>query len=252
MASAGPRYVLPISLALRILLQAMTGGRRRFAADAQALAKGIWPPPVVEGEWPPMNSGKWVLAANHYSRLGFSAWWIAVALTATCPMDLHWMMTSAWVYPDFWRCHTLTPLSTVPLRQLAGCYGFTSMPPMPPRMKDTRARAQAVRAVLRRVREPSFQALAWTPEGRDSPDGSLTRPPAGAGRFLRLLASANLHLLPIGIYEAGGGMHLKLGHPCPPFRMRRLAGGDDDHQWADVVMHAIAACLPHNLRGAYV
>jgi hypothetical protein len=252
MTTLAPRYSLPAPLLMRILLDMMLGRHRSFGCDAQLLAEGVDPPPVIEGEWPTMNAEKWVLAANHFSRPGFSALWIAVALAAACPVDLHWMMTSAWVYPDFWRRNSFTPLSTAILRRLASCYGFTSMPPMPPRSSDTMARAQAVNAVLRRVREPSFHALAWTPEGRDSADGKLIHPPPGAGRFLRLLATANLHLLPIGIFEDRGALHLKLGRACSPFRLQQMASANDDLPWAEVVMRAIAACLPPEMRGAYV
>jgi hypothetical protein len=56
---------------------------------------------------------------NQYSRPGFQAWWIALAVSALLDIDLHWVITSGWVYEDPLRSMTITPLSRFMLRRIA-------------------------------------------------------------------------------------------------------------------------------------
>jgi hypothetical protein len=81
------------------------------------------------------------LTINHYARPGFHAWWLALALSAVVPTDVHWIMTAAWTYSDGFRARTVTPLSRWLFGRIAQVYGFTSMPPMPPDPKDVVALA---------------------------------------------------------------------------------------------------------------
>jgi hypothetical protein len=205
-----PRYRYPARITLSILSDFLLGSQRTFAADAARLTEGI-SRLEIDGD-PPRGEGPYLFLVNHYSRPGFQAWWIAIALTAACRRDLHWPMTSAWTYPDSLRAHLISPLSRRVLARCANMYSFTLMPPMPPREWDVEARAAAVRRILRlaRTRRPS---IGIAPEGMDSPDGRLMQPPAGAGRFITFLSAAGYTLIPAGVYELGDAFVLRFGNP---------------------------------------
>ncbi len=197
------------------------------------------------------HPGGCVIAANHYHSLTFRSWWIALVLTASFGEEIHWVMSDAWTYPDPVRSRLITPLTRRVFRRLATNYGFTSMPPMPPRPHEVEARARAVLEVLTYVRRTPRPVLGLVPEGSDSADGSLMRPPEGVGRFLLLLVRAGLVIQPAGIYEELNRLRLRWG---VPIRSLPVGGGDAadrDRLAADAVMRAIAACLPSSLRGAY-
>jgi hypothetical protein len=177
------------------------------------------------------------------ARAGFRAWWLAIALTAAVGRELHWPMTSAWTYPDPWRSRLITPLTEWVLARLAHMYGFTLMPPMPPRVRDVAARASAVRRILRlaRTAKPS---IAMAPEGMDSPDGRLRPLPEGAGRFIGLLAAAGYILVPVGVYEEGDVFVLRFGDP---FLLQTKEPGARDREAGRIVMGKIGELLPEKL-----
>ncbi|OGO11530.1 MAG: hypothetical protein A2Y93_09445 [Chloroflexi bacterium RBG_13_68_17] len=242
-----PRYRYPLMPTLRIARDVLLGRRRRFGGDAKAFIRAMTPPLRVMGDIPRIGAEGAVILINHYYAPGFRAWWIALALSAVVETDLHWVMTEAWTYPDRAREQMLTPLSRRLFRRLAQVYGFTSMPPMPPRPWEVAARAAAVRSVLHLARRSPRPAIALAPEGGDAPTGSLMTPPPGAGRFIGLLAAAGLPLSAAGIYEQAGELCLHFGPPVD------LTSTDahDDQRIAGRAMRAIAGCLPEGLRGAY-
>ena len=101
--------------------------------------------------------------------------------------------------------------SRILLKRIAHIYGFTTMPPMPPRPKDVEARAVSVRAVLEYVKHARDPILGLAPEGYDPPEGVLTRPAPGLGRFGLVALQAGLRFIPVGAYEADGVFHLHFG-----------------------------------------
>lgn len=226
------------------------GRRRSFVADARAYVRRLRPPLEQHGAPLGHDPAGWVIAANHYHSRTFRSWWIALVLTACLGEDIHWVMSDAWTYPDPLRSRLITPLTRRVFRRLASIYGFTSMPPMPPRPQETERRARAVREVLAYVRRAPRPMLGLIPEGSDSADGSLMRPPPGVGRLLLLLVRAGLAIQPAGIYEQGHALHLRWGTPIESLPEAGSAA-ERDRRAADTVMQAIAACLPSSLRGAY-
>jgi hypothetical protein len=71
------------------------------------------------------------------------------------------------------------------------------------------------------------------------------------GRFISLLASRGLELLPAAVFEADGALCVRFG---AQIRGPLDSGGSAearDRAAADRIMLAIAACLPDPLRGAY-
>jgi hypothetical protein len=143
------------------------------------------------------------------------------------------------------------PLSRCLLGRLAGIYGFSAMPPMPPRPGDVQARASAVRSVLAYARSHPAAVLAIAPEGGDQPGGILSRPPAGAGRFLEQLARRGFRMQPVGIFEQQAALCLNFGAPYQLALPPGLDAGARDHEAARMVMQPIAALLPGSLQGDY-
>jgi hypothetical protein len=167
------------------------------------------------------------------------------------PVEMHWVMTGELTYPGRWYAFLGKAGSRWLLARLAKMYGFTTMPPMPPRKKDVAARARSVRAVLEVVHRHPRSILTVSPEGGDHPGGVLTWPPPGAGRFLLLLAGGGFSILPVGCWEEEGALCLRFG---VAYQLEGPSGpGPDerDHHAAGVVMQAIARQLPLHLRGEF-
>ena len=235
---------------LSTILPLLFAGPRSFRQDAVHLTRRIRPAPQIEGT-PPQTCGRGiVLAVNHYNRPGFGAWWIALSIAAAVPFETHWMMTSAWVYPDRLRSWTVTPLSRWALARIARSYGFTSAPPMPPRPAEFGTRATTVRSLLRYIDQDPEPALAMAPEGSDSQDGTLQIPPAGVSHLFQHLDQKGMSFVPIGVFEDRGSLITRFGEPLDGSQAPNSTGilGDDV---LTLVMRGIAACLPAALRGRY-
>lgn len=245
-----PHYALQAQTIAAMMASFLTRQKRSFREDAIALVKGIQPKPCVLGSIPDPPPGGMVLLVNHYNRPSFQAWWIALSISSVLPFDLHWVVTSGWVYEDYLHSGTITPISRWLLRKIAFSYDFTSMPAMPPRLEETEQRASAVLKLLRYVRSSSQPLIGLAPEGYDSPGGQLQQPPEGAGRLLAHLSREGLKWQPVGIYEQDGYMYLRFGPLMNPDIPGR-AHPDLDGMIAQEAMAAIASCLPDPLRGPY-
>jgi hypothetical protein len=245
-----PEYPFPKSVLVNLIWAAMFNKKRSFRQDALACVKLLHPPLCLIGADNIPSTGGYVATFNHYFRPGFGAWWIALGLSATIPIEVHWTMTSGWTYPDPLRSNTITPLTIWAFRKIASVYGFTNMPPMPPRPEDLMDRARAVREILQFVHRVEKPVLGLAPEGGDSPGGVLSIPPSGVGRFILHLCEAGLDILPVGAYEESQ-LCLKFG------RIYRLEAdidmktGERDLFIRQVVMQHIAPLLPHQLRGEF-
>ena len=126
----------------------LADGARFVRMDRRAWP-GLKPPlRLLDAENIP-TAGPCLITFNHYYRPGFDAWWMALAIAATAPVDVHFIMTSELTYPGKWYAPLGKSLSRALLRRLSKVYGFTSMPPMPPRPEDVQARARSVRADAR-------------------------------------------------------------------------------------------------------
>ncbi len=254
-AARVPRYRYPLWATLSIAAGILAGTRRSLARDSRRLVPGLSTLRITGDPLALLADGGRALGArgllitfNHFSRPGFRVWWAAIAMASAMGSDSHWVMSTAWTYPDWPRTRLLTPLSTWLFRRLARVYGFTSMPPMPPRPWEVNARAEAVREVLHWARAEARPLIVLAPEGMDSPPGSLAVPPPGVGRFIEKLARLGLAVLPVGTYEDEQALCLHFGHP---YLLEVFASEDRharDREVAHTVMQHIAECLPPSLR----
>lgn len=222
--------------------------RRSFRHDAIACIAHLKPSPQVLGEDIP-SRGPCVITFNHYYRPGFNAIWMALAIASIVPHEIHFVMTGELTYPGRWYAPLGMALSKIILKRAAHIYGFTTMPPMPPRPKDVAARASAVRHVLEIVRNDAEIILGLAPEGGDNPAGVLSMPPPGFGRFALLLAAAGLNFVPVGIYEEQGKLCLHFGAAYTLTLSGHLSPDEKDALAARIVMSHIAHLLPEKLRG---
>ena len=240
---------LNLNILMEMAWSGMTRNRRSFRQDALHLSTDL--PLKVQGIENIPLTGPALIVMNHYHRPGFQAFWISLAISAVVPAEIHWTMTGAWTNdgtPGAWLRALLSPHI---LPRLARLYGFTSMPPMPPRPFETAAGAASVRHLLGAARQKPAPILGLAPEGQDNPTGGLMRPHPGVGRLLALIAGMGYLFIPVGVVEDdrhlwlnfGSGFHLTIPAGLPPDEL--------DHTAADQVMHSIARLLPGELRGIY-
>jgi len=246
-----PQYSYPAFLINELAADVLFGRHRSFRADAAACIHRLSPPLQVYGKEYIPSDGPCLLTINHYSRPGFNAWWIALAVASQLPMDAHFVMTGELTSPGKRFSPGGMPLSRWVLRGVAKVYGFTSMPPMPPREKDVAARAQAVRAVLFFAERTKNPLICLAPEGADMPGGRLTFPPSGAGRFILQLAGKGLKVIPVGVWEQDGSLCVNFGLAYELTVPVEISADEKDRGAAKTVMNNIALLLPAHLRGEF-
>jgi hypothetical protein len=245
-----PRYAYPKSLLASLAAAVMLSRHRRFAEDARACTARIHPPLQLLGTQHIPDNGSYVITTNHYFRPGYGSQWTALAISTVLADDVHWVMTSELTFPGRWYAALAAPASRLILKRIAAVYGFTAMPPMPPRPYDLQARAGAVRSVLQYAERAERPIIGLAPEGGDQPGGQLYMPPAGVGRLCLRLAAIELRFLPVGVYECDGRLTLNFGEDY------ELSIGsqdikDRDRRAAYTVMQHIAPLLPAGLRGEF-
>ncbi len=245
------RYSYPPGLFAAVVRDVILRRRRDFRRDAKACIEGLYPPLQVLGEEHVPRQGPCVITVNHYHRPGFRAEWLAFAISAVVTAPVHWVMTGEFTYPGKWYASLGSRGSRVLLKRIAQMYGFTTMPPMPPRPGDVESRARSVRGVLEYVRQASSPVLGLAPEGHDPPSRVLTFPPAGVGRFGLLLASAGLRFIPVGAFEADGRFQLRFGACYELTIPANLSADERDRRAARILMEKIAHLLPLHLRGEF-
>jgi hypothetical protein len=243
-----PGYRLPRRLLAGILWSVLVLRRRSFARDAQVALGGLRPPLEVLGADNVPDRGPLLVVCNHYSRSGFDAWWLALAISAAvaaqrppdADSEVRWVMTAAWTFPESrWKRRFLTPVSKGIFGRIARVYGFVSMPAMPPHPDEVEERTRSVLETVRLARKGASIGLA--PEGRDTP-GRLGEPPEGVGRFIAKLVGAGLVVLPVGVTETAGRLRVSFGPTfIPEVPSER---GKRDRVVARQVMDAIALCIP--------
>ncbi|MEW6401549.1 MAG: 1-acyl-sn-glycerol-3-phosphate acyltransferase [Chloroflexota bacterium] len=249
--TAYPRYSFPPRNVAGLVWDWAPARRRSFREDALAAVGRLKPSLHRFGEEHVPQLGPCVIAFNHYHRENFNAIWLAAAIAATVPRDIHFVMTGELTYPGRWYAPFGRFFSKIVLRRIARVYGFTTMPPMPPRPKDVQARAESVRRVLDFARRTENPIIGLAPEGGDSPDGALARPAWGAGRFGLLLAAAGLAFVPAGMYEEGGEFCLRFGPAYELSVAPGLSPDEKDRAAATVIMQNIARLLPERMRGQF-
>ncbi|MBC8506129.1 MAG: 1-acyl-sn-glycerol-3-phosphate acyltransferase [Anaerolineales bacterium] len=240
------QYPFPWKIGLLLLRDALLLRQRNFREDNLEIVKLLHPLPNILNKDNIPNSGPALLVTNHYSHPGFPAWWIAIGITASVPLDIHWLMTAGWTH-----LKGLQTLTRWFFPRVAQVYGITATPPMPPKPEETESRAKAVRQALRYARQSPAPVIGLALEGRDHPGGILAPPPPGAGRFVGKLASHCKRIVPIGVYEDKESLCVNFGPSSKLKIPPGLSADQRDRTVSKLVMRAIAQQLPPALRGEY-
>ncbi len=252
MMMPSPRYSYPPILFAALARDILLLRKRDFHKDARACIAKLNPPlNVLGGENIPQH-GPCVITVNHYHREGFGAEWLALAIAALVPVNMHWIMTGEFMYQGKWYEAAGARCSRILLNRIARVYGFTTMPPMPPRARDIEERAASVRAVLEYVKRTKDPILGLAPEGYDTPEGILTRPARGVGRFALLLSKAGFEFIPVAVYESDSMLHVHFGKPYILSTTHDLTSVEKDTHASQIIMKNIAGLLPVHLRGEFV
>ncbi len=164
-----PSYSYPKRVFWGLVASGLLGLHRSFRQDGLACIQRVRPPLQILGQENIPRSGPGLIVFNHYYRPNFNAWWMALAIAAAAPEDIHFTMSAELTYPGKWYAPLGRAGSRWLLKRISHTYGFTTMPPMPPRPKDVEARALSVRAVLAYVKAHPGVIVALAPEGGDSP-----------------------------------------------------------------------------------
>jgi 1-acyl-sn-glycerol-3-phosphate acyltransferase len=244
-----PTYRYPPGFILNLLRDFLFLRTRCFIDDAKiCVAYNSKSISILGIENIPTNE-PYLITMNHYCRPGFQVWWLVLAITTCLPRHTHIIITGELTR---WLGKFGNSLSRFALPRLARIYGFTTMPPMPPRPKDVQARASSVRQVFKYVGATPNPVLVLAPEGRDNLDGGkLAWPPPGAGRFMSLLAAKGLTVIPVAGWEQDGQLLVRFG---PGYHLSDQLDGSaekSDRESSKSVMEAIARLLPERLRGDF-
>lgn len=248
------KYPLPAPIVPGLAADLLLGRRRSLRSDALRIIAQLRPRLRVLGEDFIPRGGPCLITINHYTRPGMPAWWLVLAASACVPAEIHWIMTSAWTFPDALRLRLVTPVTRFLFRRMAQVYGFTSMPPMPPAPQDVEESARAVRQVLAYARRVECPVIGLAPEGRDAPHeqpGVLIEPPPGVGRFVLQLAHLGLPISPVGVYEGAGNLCIRFGELYEFDISQGKNAEQRDWQASQAIMLRIATLLPPELHGNY-
>jgi hypothetical protein len=246
-----PQYPKPIPIVIQLLWSGIFRRKLSFHDTAQYCIKRLNPPLKIFGQENIPQRGPLLLVTNHYTHPGFPSWWISLSTSSVVPFEIHWIMAGAWTSPDPLYTRIITPITFWAFARLAWVYGFTPMPPMPPRPTDFVARALAVRQILSYVHTIKDPLVGLAPEGQDEAADGLIMPPNGVGRFIYHLTNAGLDILPIGVFEQDDQLCVHFG---PSYHLNltgKLTTDEKDILIRKIVMSSIATLLPHELRGIF-
>ncbi|HLJ69498.1 MAG TPA: hypothetical protein VKX16_19255 [Chloroflexota bacterium] len=242
MGRSEARYPFPWDL-FGALALALPFGYRSLAHDAVAMTERIRPAARVQGLDCVPENGPVVVMANHYQRRGLWIAWPAAVITSVFALrrgqepPVHWLVTGGLRLNQTAGKGPEVPGSGRIFRAVARAYGFTALP-----LSGNRARARALREWLRHA--DRGKAIGMFPEGLGGSSAGLVQPETGFAGLYRLLATRRIPVLPTGICEINGVLHVTFGQAL------RATSSPDDRS-GETVMRAIAALLPEERRGAY-
>lgn len=248
---------VPAGMVLRLGWAVLARQKLDFGQFSRQLLPRLSPPLRLLGSEYIPAAVPCVITVNHYARYGFQAWWLSVLISAALAAPVHWIMTAEWTNPNPWKSWWWSPLTRWFFQRLADVFDFTTMPPMPPDPRQAMQRAAAVRNALRLIRERqesggSFPVvIGLAPEGGDMPDGLISMPPAGAGRFILLMVEMGLIVHPVSVYIDQTGLCLRFGKPYLPVVRQGLSRDELDRDVRWQVMQEIANLAPPELRGEF-
>lgn len=197
-----------------------------------------------------------ILAINHFDRPGLGAWWGASLVVATVakyrtePREPRGVMAREWWYPNGWARKIKQPLTRWAFGQIAKAYGMVTLPPVNEEYQGTAG--IDVRRILAFTRGDNPELVAIAPEGFTGVNGTLKKPPSGAGLLLSMLSHDTIPFLPAANYEDDNNiLTVNFGKPFLLNVPRSLAREQRDCEASRQVMIEIGKLLPERMWGVY-
>ena len=248
-------------LFLKFPFNLLFGIKRSFAADCWYTLRSNPPLPEFVGLENVPADGSFVVVGNHYERPGVEMYFAGMAVAAAVAQarpaspEMHWIITSEWRGRHFGPF----PIPVWPIRwvfsRIARVYGFVTMPQ---REEETAGRAAALRQAATIINSPAGNSrgqrregepVGLMPEARGK--GTLIEAMPGSGLFLRMLTKAGAPVLPVGLYEEGGGLVVKFGEPFQLQVKHRAGREEEDRLVREQAMVAVGRLLPERMWGFY-
>ncbi len=242
---------IPFGFLLNVFVSAILHHQRSFREDARRLMKGHISDFIIEGESHLIQSEPCLLVVNHFYHPGFNALWIAVAIASVIPQEMQWLITNAWTFPRRKARSLLRNLSHFVLSQIASVYHFFPMPPNPPELNQSREAALTIRKLFQAARTNPRPFLAFAPEGRDFPNGTLGMPAKGTGTIIAELCKLRYSILPVGFFLKGAVFHIVVGKAYHLEISSSFNRKKEDPDISTTVMQSIARLLPIELQGNF-
>jgi hypothetical protein len=228
----------------------LTKSRRNLHKDALMLIKRQKPGiELVNANYIP--NPPFLITVNHFSKPGFSALWLVMAINSAVKFPTRWMMTNAWTFPGRKFHNLYEKISTWIFKRIAQVYQFILTPALPAKFENSIQAAMAIREIIRYARSNPTIVIGLAPEGQDFPGGVLGMPTPGTGLLINEIIKIHPQILPVGFYYKDGHYVTVFGEP---YQAIPLAG--DDRKAIDKimilqVMKAIAVLLPIELQGEF-
>lgn len=248
--AALPQYEMPRLAIIRFVLDALAGRPRSFARDARdVLDANPYARRIVGLDHVPTD-GRLIVVMNHFNRPGLRPYHCAMVVSAALAERLAGGPEVRWAFTSEYRDRKVGPVPISPavfrwvFSRFARTYDFVALPRQETLVMN---RALALRQLARRL---AVGPIGLTPEGLLASD-TLVEPPAGNGRFLRLLARGVVPLLPVAAWEEGSALTVRFGEPFHLSPADGLSREERDRLARDQVMIAIGALMPRRYRGVY-
>src|SRR5512146_2954739 len=121
------RTPLPRKTLVRLVFAILTRHSLSFRKESTRAVASYFPHLKIYTRENIPDRGGYVATINHYTRPGFSSWWLTLSVSSALPAEVHWVTAAAWREP-----HWLSPATHWAFPRLATVYNFTSLPPMHP------------------------------------------------------------------------------------------------------------------------
>jgi hypothetical protein len=119
-----PDYSYPPGLFPGVARDVVLLRHRDFHKDAKLCIEHLKRSLQILGKENIPQHGPCVVTVNHYHRPGFGAQWIALAIAALVPVNMHWIMTAEFTYPGKWYERIGSIGSQILLKRIAHIYVF--------------------------------------------------------------------------------------------------------------------------------
>ena len=97
-----PQYSYPSGMVAGLAFDFLFKRAHSFREDGLACVGRLKPSLQAWGIENIPQKGPCAITFNHYYRSGFNAWWMALALAATIPVDIHFVITGELTFSGKW------------------------------------------------------------------------------------------------------------------------------------------------------